>query len=280
MKLSDFDFELPADRIALRPAVPRDRARMLVVQPDRQPHLSDGTVQDLVEHLRSGDILVVNNTRVIPAALSGVRRRGDAVAKISVNLLERLAPDTWSAFAKPLKRLKIGESIAFENPIGASQEKTLRCTVLEKAADAQAILKFDLSGPELDAALLQVGSMPLPPYIAAKRKPDQTDFSDYQTMFAERSGAVAAPTAGLHFTDDLVAALKAKGVETAEITLHVGAGTFLPVKTDNLDEHVMHSEFGEISSECAERLNQVRSSGGRPDVASLAGRQFRMIRGK
>lgn len=263
MHLSDFDFELPADRIALRPAVPRDSARMLVVRPGEQPALGNARVGDLVDQLRSGDVLVVNDTKVIPAALFGHRQRGNAVARISVNLLERLGADSWMAFAKPLKRLKVGEEIVFRKNADIDDGNELRCQVRGKSDDATLILTFDRQGPDLDAALAQVGSMPLPPYIAGKRKADDTDLSDYQTMFADKSGAVAAPTAGLHFTDDLIAKLLGKGVMIEEVTLHVGAGTFLPVKTDSVDDHVMHSEFGILTADCADRLNAVRAAGGR-----------------
>jgi len=258
MRLSDFDFELPTERIALRPAAPRDAARLLVVHPRRSPQMGDFRVSDLPDHVRAGDIFVVNNTKVIPAALAGIRRRGDARAHISVNLLERLAGDTWSAFVKPLKKMRQGEEIVFGDGAGA-----LTCTLRERGEDARVVLRFNQSGPALDTALLQIGSMPLPPYIAGKRKPDLADFSDYQTMFAAQSGAVAAPTAGLHFTGDLIHALRDKGVDTAELTLHVGAGTFLPVKTDRVEDHVMHCEFGEITEDCAARLNRARASGGR-----------------
>lgn len=262
MNLSDFDFELPADRIALRPAVPRDSARMLMVQSGSRAPLVDARVPAILDNVRPGDVMVVNNTRVIPAALSGTRKRGDAIARISVNLLERRTGDVWSAFAKPLKRLKVGEEIVFSNA-DADTSDTLRCEVSAKNDDATVELVFDRSGPELDAALIAVGSMPLPPYIAGKRPADRKDVDDYQTMFAERSGAVAAPTAGLHFTDKLVRALAEKGVGTAEVTLHVGAGTFLPVKSDHIDDHVMHSEYGEISEAVADRLNRAKAAGGR-----------------
>lgn len=262
MNLSDFDFDLPADRIALRPAEPRDSARMLIVEPGLRMPLADARVPDLVDIVRPGDIMVVNNTRVIPAALSGTRKRGDAIAGISVNLLERLTADTWTAFAKPLKRLKVGEEIVFSRN-GAVSNDTLRCEVRARNDDATVDLVFERSGPALDAALVAVGSMPLPPYIAGKRAPDRRDLDDYQTMFAEKSGAVAAPTAGLHFTDELVRALADRGVETAEITLHVGAGTFLPVKSDRVEDHVMHSEFGEIGANVADRLNRAKAAGGR-----------------
>jgi len=274
MKLSDFDFELPADRIALRPAEPRDSARLLVVDPGAQAPLTDARLPALVERLRSGDILVVNNTRVIPAALSGTRKRGEAIASISVNLLERRTADTWTAFAKPLKRLKVDEEIVFQAE-GADAPDPLRCLVRARNDDATVDLVFDRSGPALDAALAAVGSMPLPPYIAGKRAPDRRDFDDYQTMFAQNPGAVAAPTAGLHFTDDLVRALAEKGVETAEITLHVGAGTFLPVKSDHVEDHVMHSEFGEIGADVAERLNRARAAGGR--VVAIGTTSLRLL---
>ena len=258
MELSDFDFDLPADRIALRPAVPRDAARMLVVRPDQPQRFTDCHVTNLVDLIQAGDVLVVNNTKVIPAALTGIRRRGDAEARISVNLLEREGPESWTAFVKPLKRLKMGEAIVF-----GDGNQTLAAELLERHEYGRVLLQFNRSGSELDRALEAFGSMPLPPYIAGKRRADDSDDSDYQTYFARESGAVAAPTAGLHFTEDLLSALNSKGVRIAEVTLHIGAGTFLPVKADKIDDHVMHSEFGIVDSSTADLLNRKKREGGR-----------------
>ena len=256
MKTADFDFDLPEDRIALRPAEPRDSARLLVV---RDGALADRVISDLPDFLRPGDALVFNDTRVIPARLSGVRQRvgpeGETLTvEVEATLHHRDAPDTWSAFMKPGKRIKPGDRIVFQ---------TLTATVEAKHDDGLITLKFDLAGPVLDDAIGDVGVMPLPPYIAAKRPEDDRDRSDYQTVFAEHDGSVAAPTAGLHFTPRLLDAIRAKGVVTHAVTLHVGAGTFLPVKADDTAEHKMHSEWGEVSPETASALNAVHANGGR-----------------
>ena len=256
MKTADFDFDLPENRIALRPADPRDSARLLVVQDGA---LDDRIIRDLPDFLRPGDALVFNDTRVIPARLSGVRERIGAEGEtltvpVEATLHHRDAADTWSAFMKPGKRIKAGDRIHFQ---------TLSATVVAKSDDGLITLRFDLSGPALDDAIREVGVMPLPPYIAAKRPEDDRDRSDYQTVFAEHDGSVAAPTAGLHFTPALLDAIRAKGVTTHAVTLHVGAGTFLPVKVDDLADHKMHSEWGEVSAETADALNAVHASGGR-----------------
>ena len=256
MKTADFDFDLPEDRIALRPANPRDSARLLVVQ---DGVLDDRVIRELPDFLRPGDALVFNDTRVIPARLSGVRERIGAedetlTVPVEATLHHRDAPDAWSAFMKPGKRIKAGDRIRFQ---------TLSATVTDKSEDGLINLRFDLSGPALDDAIRDVGVMPLPPYIAAKRPEDDRDRSDYQTVFAEHDGSVAAPTAGLHFTPALLEAIRAKGVTTHAVTLHVGAGTFLPVKADDLADHKMHSEWGEVSPETAAALNAVHASDGR-----------------
>jgi S-adenosylmethionine:tRNA ribosyltransferase-isomerase len=256
MKTADFDFDLPEDRIALRPADPRDSARLLVVQDDA---LDDRIIRDLPDFLRPGDALVFNDTRVIPARLSGVRERIGAEGEtltvpVEATLHHRDAPDVWSAFMKPGKRIKAGDQIHFQ---------TLSATVADKSDDGLITLRFDLSGPALDDAIREVGVMPLPPYIAAKRREDERDRSDYQTVFAQHDGSVAAPTAGLHFTPGLLDAIRAKGVTTHAVTLHVGAGTFLPVKADDLAGHKMHSEWGEVSADTAAALNAVHAGGGR-----------------
>jgi S-adenosylmethionine:tRNA ribosyltransferase-isomerase len=253
MRLSDFDFTLPDERIALRPAEPRDAARLLVVKPGAE--LADLRVADLVDQLRPGDALVFNDTRVIPARLNGTRTRDGSVVVVEATLHRRLSPERWSAFMRPGKRLRVGDRIAFAPGFEA--------TIADKGEGGELTLAFDLAGPDLDAAIRERGLMPLPPYIAAKRAEDDRDRSDYQTVYAREDGSVAAPTAGLHFTPDLLERLKAKGVSLHFVTLHVGAGTFLPVKTDVVAEHVMHAEYGEVSAETAAALNAVRASEGR-----------------
>ena len=266
MKTADFDFDLPDDHIALRPAEPRDSARLLVV---RDGGLQDRIIRDLPDFLRSGDALVFNDTRVIPARLSGVRERvgteGETLTvAVEATLHHRDAPDVWSAFMKPGKRIKAGDRIRFgTDSDGACLLGRLDATVVDKGEDGLVVLRFDLAGPALGEAIRDVGVMPLPPYIAAKRAEDDRDRSDYQTLFAKWDGSVAAPTAGLHFTPALMAAIEAKGVSTHAVTLHVGAGTFLPVKADDTADHRMHSEWGEVSAEVAKALNAVRAAGGR-----------------
>lgn len=261
MRVDLFDFDLPQERIALRPAEPRDSARMLVVRPNA---LEDRIVRDLPAYLRAGDALVVNDTRVIPARLNGVRVRGDAVARIEATLVKREGSNLWRALAKPAKRLAPGDRIRF----GEASE-SMACLLAALDADVvernegEVLLSFHLDGAALDEAIERLGHMPLPPYIAARRADDESDARDYQTMFAREPGAVAAPTAGLHFTPELIAAIEAKGVAIHRVTLHVGAGTFLPVKADDTDAHVMHSEWGEVGAEAAAALNAVRAAGGR-----------------
>ncbi len=261
MRVDLFDFDLPQERIALRPAEPRDSARMLVVRPNA---LEDRIVRDLPTYLRAGDALVVNDTRVIPARLNGVRVRGDAVARIEATLVKREGSNLWRALAKPAKRLAPGDRIRF----GEASE-SMACLLAALDADVvernegEVLLSFHLDGAALDEAIERLGHMPLPPYIAARRADDESDARDYQTMFAREPGAVAAPTAGLHFTPELIAAIEAKGVAIHRVTLHVGAGTFLPVKADDTDAHVMHSEWGEVGAEAAAALNAVRAAGGR-----------------
>jgi S-adenosylmethionine:tRNA ribosyltransferase-isomerase len=266
MKTADFDFDLPDDHIALRPAEPRDSARLLVV---RDGGLEDRIIRDLPDFLRPGDALVFNDTRVIPARLSGVRERvgpedETLTVEVEATLHHRDAPDVWSAFMKPGKRIKAGDRIRFgPNSDGACLLGRLDATVVDKGEDGLVALRFDLAGPMLDEAVRDVGVMPLPPYIAAKRAEDDRDRSDYQTMFAHWDGSVAAPTAGLHFTPELMAAIEARGVSTHAVTLHVGAGTFLPVKAEDTADHRMHSEWGEVSAGTAAALNAVRAAGGR-----------------
>ncbi|MFN7110782.1 MAG: tRNA preQ1(34) S-adenosylmethionine ribosyltransferase-isomerase QueA [Brevundimonas sp.] len=270
MKTADFDFDLPETHIALRPADPRDSARLLVV---KDGALDDRIIRDLPEFLHPGDALVFNDTRVIPARLSGVRTRpnpdkgpeGETLTvAVEATLHHRDAPDVWSAFMKPGKRIKPGDRIRFGQEADAACDLgRLDATVTAKGDDGLITLTFDLSGPALDDAIRDVGVMPLPPYIAAKRPEDDRDRSDYQTVFAEHDGSVAAPTAGLHFTPALLDAIRAKGVSTHAVTLHVGAGTFLPVKAEDLADHKMHSEWGEVSAETAAALNAVHANGGR-----------------
>ena len=250
MKLSDFDFDLPEALIATRPARPRPSARLLLAQGEA---MRDLHVRDLVEVLHPGDRLVLNNTRVIPARLSGQRTRGDAVAKVEITLMEPAASG-WRAMAKPLRKVAVGEEIVFSPALSA--------TVAEKS-DADLRLEFNLKGDDFDAALAQAGAMPLPPYIAAKRAPDAQDEDDYQTVFARHKGAVAAPTASLHFDGPLLEALRAKGVQFTEVTLHVGAGTFLPVKVEDVATHKMHAEWGQVTPAAAAQINATRAAGGR-----------------
>jgi S-adenosylmethionine:tRNA ribosyltransferase-isomerase len=261
MRVDLFDFDLPEDRIALRPAEPRDAARLLVVRPGEE--FEDGTVRDLPGLLKAGDALVFNDTRVIPAQLSGERRRGESVAHIDATLHMRVAPDRWKAFVRPAKRLSVGDRIVFGHDGNACFLGSLDATVAEKGDAGEVTLAFDLSGPFLDDALREAGHIPLPPYIAARRREDERDRTDYQTIYAREEGAVAAPTAGLHFTPDLMAALDAAGIERHFVTLHVGAGTFLPVKAEDTADHRMHEEIGEVSAATAAALNRVRERGGR-----------------
>ncbi|MCO6390403.1 tRNA preQ1(34) S-adenosylmethionine ribosyltransferase-isomerase QueA [Aliihoeflea aestuarii] len=260
MRVDLFDFDLPDERIALRPAEPRDTARMLVVDGDV---VSDRSVRDLPTFLRASDVLVFNDTKVIPAQLIGLRRRGDAVSEIDLTLHMRIAPNQWKAFARPAKRLTTGDRIEFGHSEAMCLAGSLSADVIEKGEVGEVTLAFDLSGPVLDEALHAVGHIPLPPYIASKRAEDARDRADYQTIYAREEGAVAAPTAGLHFTPELMSAVEAVGAQTAFVTLHVGAGTFLPVKADDTNDHKMHAEIGTIDAAIAEKLNAARAAGGR-----------------
>ncbi|WP_187429651.1 S-adenosylmethionine:tRNA ribosyltransferase-isomerase [Roseobacter fucihabitans] len=255
MKLSDFDFDLPEHLIATRPAVPRTAARLLVAH---GAQITDAVVSDLSRFLRAGDRLVLNDTKVIPARLTGVRHRtsaqGKTEARIEVTLLEPRSNGTWAALIKPLKKVKPGEDICFTDDLSAR---------LEGTADGQGHLAFNLKGDDFDAALNAAGAMPLPPYIAAKRPADARDKTDYQTVFARNKGAVAAPTASLHFDRDLLAALSDMGVDFTHVTLHVGAGTFLPVKVDDVTTHKMHAEWGQVSAQAAGEIIKTKEAGGR-----------------
>jgi S-adenosylmethionine:tRNA ribosyltransferase-isomerase len=262
MRLADFDFELPQDRIALRPAAPRDAARLLVVRPGQG--LEDRQVRDLPELLAPGDALVVNDTRVIPARLKGLRLRGEAAVAVEATLHRRLSPSRWSAFMKPGRRLAPGDRVRFgETEDRACLLAALDATIVEKGEGGEVVLAFDLTGPDLDAGVAERGAMPLPPYIAARRAEDARDRTDYQTVYAREDGSVAAPTAGLHFTPELIERLAARGVSRHAVTLQVGAGTFLPVKTEDLAQHRMHAETGAVSAGTAAALNGVRAAGGR-----------------
>ncbi|MGB3490242.1 MAG: tRNA preQ1(34) S-adenosylmethionine ribosyltransferase-isomerase QueA [Xanthobacteraceae bacterium] len=261
MRTDLFDFELPPESIALRPAHPRDAARLLVVQPGAA--LQDRRVSDLAQVLRPGDQLVVNDTKVIPAQLAGRRIGRDAEPRIEATLIKRLDGSRWQALVKPAKKLIEGDTIRFGNEGRVCLLGHLDAQVEAKGDNGEVTLTFSFHGPTLDQAIADVGAPPLPPYIASRRMPDEQDTSDYQTMFAVHEGAVAAPTAGLHFTPALEAALQARGVAIHRLTLHVGAGTFLPVKADDTAEHKMHSEWGTISEETAAALNAARAAGGR-----------------
>jgi S-adenosylmethionine:tRNA ribosyltransferase-isomerase len=261
MRTDLFDFELPAERIALRPAQPRDTARLLVVESDGSLH--DRVVSELPQWLKPGDQIVVNDTKVISAQLKGRRIGRETEPKIEATLIKRLDGSRWQALVKPAKKLSRGDVVRFGNEGKVCLLGHLDAEVEEKGEEGAVTLSFSFHGPTLDSAIADLGSPPLPPYIASKRTPDEQDAADYQTMFATNEGAVAAPTAGLHFTPALETALRERGVGLHRITLHVGAGTFLPVKVDDTTEHKMHSEWGTISAEVAEALNTARAEGGR-----------------
>ena len=261
MRTDLFDFELPPERIALRPASPRDSARLLVVEPGASLH--DAVVCDLPQWLKPGDQLVVNDTKVISAQLKGRRIGRETEPKIEATLIKRLDVSRWQALVKPAKKLSRGDVVRFGNEGKVCLLGHLDAAVEDKGEEGAVTLSFSFHGPTLDSAIADLGSPPLPPYIASKRAPDEDDVADYQTMFAAREGAVAAPTAGLHFTPALEDALRQRGVGVHRITLHVGAGTFLPVKAEDTTEHKMHSEWGTISPETAEALNTAHVRGGR-----------------
>jgi len=261
MRTDLFDFDLPTDRIALRPASPRDAARMLVVQGDVV--LRDRSIADLPNWLEPGDQLVVNDTKVIAAQLKGRRIGRETEPKIEATLIERLDGSRWQALVKPAKKLAAGDRVRFGNEGKVCLLGHLDAEVEAKGADGEVTLSFSFHGPALDQAIADLGTPPLPPYIASKRTPDDQDARDYQTMFAANEGAVAAPTAGLHFTPALEADLRGRGVDIHRLTLHVGAGTFLPVKVDDTSEHRMHAEWGCITPETATALNAARAGGGR-----------------
>lgn len=255
MDVALFDFELPDALIALRPVIPRDAARMLVVRSGGVPELEDASVADLPAFLAPGDALVVNATRVIPARLRALRHRGEVAARIELLLHRRLDASRWLAFARPAKKLLVGDRLTIGDALGA--------TVEARGDAGEVTVAFDRSGPALDEAIATFGEIPLPPYIAGQRAADAQDAADYQTLFAREPGAVAAPTAGLHFTPELVATLERRGVARHETVLHVGAGTFLPVKVEDTDDHRMHAETGILDEATAAALNAVRAAGGR-----------------
>jgi S-adenosylmethionine:tRNA ribosyltransferase-isomerase len=279
MRTDLFDFELPEDRIALRPAVPRDSARLLVVRAGEQAALADLTMRDLPDLLRPGDTVVVNDTKVLPANLRGRRiGRGEHEPAIAATLIKRLDGSRWRALVKPAKRLEAGDIVRFGGDGQACFLDQLDARVEAKGEgdDGGAVtLAFAIDGAVLDQALAERGGVPLPPYIASRRAIDARDLTDYQTMFAREEGSVAAPTAGLHFTENLTAALRARGIAVHRVTLHVGPGTFLPVKAADTAGHKMHPEWGSVSAATAVALNATRRAGGR--IVAVGSTSLRLI---
>ena len=279
MRTDLFDFALPPERIALRPIAPRDAARLLVVRPGlvgaAAPELEHRSVRDLAELLRPGDALVVNDTKVIPARLHGRRIGRGAEPVIEATLHQRVDGARWRAFVKPAKRLAPGDVVRFGEEGRVCFLGQLDATVEAKGEGGEVTLAFAFHGPVLDQAIDERGEMPLPPYIAARRPPDERDRTDYQTMFASIEGSVAAPTAGLHFTDTLLAHLRERGIALHKVTLHVGAGTFLPVKVDDTAAHHMHGESGSVSAATADALNAVHGAGGR--IVAVGSTALRLI---
>ena len=274
MRTDLFDFALPEDRIALRPAHPRDAARLLVVRPNAA--LEDHTMRDLPDLLRAGDALVVNDTKVIPASLHGRRiGRGDREPAIAATLIKRLDGSRWLALVRPAKRLAVGDVVRFGSEGRVCFLDQLDATVEAKGEGGEVTFSFAFHGAVLDQALAERGDMPLPPYIAGRREVDEQDRIDYQTMFAREEGSVAAPTAGLHFTEALVEELGARGIALHRVTLHVGAGTFLPVKAEDTSGHRMQPEWGSISAETAAALNAARRGGGR--IVAVGSTSLRLL---
>ncbi len=264
MRTDLFDFLLPPERIALRPVSPRDKARLLVVRPGAVRELDDRSMGDLPNVLRSSDAVVVNDTKVLPALLAGRRvGRGTTEPEIFVNLHKRLDGSRWLAFLRPARKLEVGDVLRFGAEGRVCLLDQLDATVEAKGDHGEVTLSFAFLGPVLDQAIAERGQMPLPPYIATRRAADERDRADYQTMFARAEGSVAAPTAGLHFNDVLLKALREREIEVHKVTLHVGAGTFLPVRTDDTADHKMHPEWGTVSRATADALNATRARGGR-----------------
>jgi S-adenosylmethionine:tRNA ribosyltransferase-isomerase len=275
MRTDLFDFALPPDRIALRPASPRDSARLLVVRPETVPLLGDRIVRDLPNLLRPGDQLVVNDTKVIPAQLSGRRVGGAGEPRIEATLVRRLDGSRWQTLVRPARKLKPGDVVRFGEEGQVCFLGQLDATVEAKGVAGEVTFAFAFDGPVLDQAIAERGEVPLPPYIASRRAPDAHDRIDYQTMFAREEGAVAAPTAGLHFTERLMGELAARGIGFHTVTLHVGAGTFLPVKADDVAGHKMYAEWGQVSGQVAAALNAARERGGR--IAAVGTTSLRLL---
>ncbi|MEG9862294.1 MAG: tRNA preQ1(34) S-adenosylmethionine ribosyltransferase-isomerase QueA [Parvularculales bacterium] len=266
LDIEAFDFDLPKEAVALRPAIPRDAARLLVAGSDGESPI-DSTIRDLPDFLNAGDVLVVNNTRVLPVQLKTTRWRYGVSASVNLTLYERIDDAGWRAFAKPARRLSIGDNLEFSDRLTAQ--------VLSCRKGGEVVLEFNIAGDALDDALGDCGAMPLPPYITARRASDERDFQDYQTLFAEEPGAVAAPTAGLHFTPSLVKRLETKNIKIHSLTLHVGPGTFRPVAVSNLNDHKMHGEWGSLSEETATAITRARARGGR--VVAVGTTSFRLL---
>jgi len=274
MRTDLFDFVLPESRIALRPAHPRDSARLLVVRP--RAALEDRMMRDLPDLLRAGDALVVNDTKVIPASLHGRRiGRGDREPAIAATLIKRLDGSHWLALVRPAKRLAVGDVVRFGSEGRVCFLDQLDATVEAKGESGEVTFAFAFHGAVLDQALAERGEMPLPPYIAARRDVDEQDRADYQTMFAREEGSVAAPTAGLHFTESIVQKLSSRGIALHRVTLHVGAGTFLPVKAEDTSGHRMQPEWGSVSAETAAALNAARRAGGR--IVAVGSTSLRLL---
>jgi S-adenosylmethionine:tRNA ribosyltransferase-isomerase len=276
MRTDLFEFALPEDRIALRPALPRDSARLLVVRPMGPVEIEDRFMRDLPASLRPGDAIVVNDTKVVAASLHGRRLgRGGTEPAIAATLTKRLDGSRWSALVKPAKRLALGDIVRFGSEGRVCFLDQLDAKVEAKGQGGEVTFAFAFHGPALDQALAERGDIPLPPYIASRRAVDDRDRTDYQTMFAREEGSVAAPTAGLHFTESLVAALRGRGIGLHRVTLHVGPGTFLPVKSDDTGLHRMHPEWGSVSAETATALNATRRAGGR--IVAVGSTSLRLI---